>query len=124
VPVILVIQEAEIRRLMVQSQPRQILRPYLEKIHHKKSTGRMAQGVGPEFKPSTKKKKRKKKKNLKKEEEEKEKLTFIMLALQEALGWEAIGQEDLNLRPTLGKNERLDLKITKSKKQLGVGLKW
>jgi hypothetical protein len=36
-PIILATQEAEIRRILVQSQPRQIfMRPYLEKIHHKK----------------------------------------------------------------------------------------
>jgi hypothetical protein len=26
-------------------------RPYLEKTHHKKRAGEVAQGVGPEFKP-------------------------------------------------------------------------
>jgi hypothetical protein len=36
-PVILANQEAEIRRIVVQSQPRQISgRPYLKKTHHKK----------------------------------------------------------------------------------------
>jgi transposase len=36
-PIILVTQEAEIRRIMVQRQPRQIVsRSYLENIHHKK----------------------------------------------------------------------------------------
>jgi hypothetical protein len=36
-PVILATQEAEIRRITVQSQSRQIARrPYLEKSHHKK----------------------------------------------------------------------------------------
>jgi hypothetical protein len=36
-PVIPATQEAEIRRIMIQSQPRQIVvRPYLEKAHHKK----------------------------------------------------------------------------------------
>jgi hypothetical protein len=37
--VILATQEAEIRRIAVQSQPRQIIHeilPYLKKIHHKK----------------------------------------------------------------------------------------
>jgi hypothetical protein len=41
-PVILATQEAEIRRISVQSQ--QFVRPYLEKPF-------TAQGVGPEFKP-------------------------------------------------------------------------
>jgi hypothetical protein len=27
------------------------MRPYLEKTHHKKRTGGVDQGVGPEFKP-------------------------------------------------------------------------
>jgi hypothetical protein len=36
------------------------VRPYLEKTHHKKRTGRVAQGVGPEFKPQYCKKKKKK----------------------------------------------------------------
>jgi hypothetical protein len=35
-PVILATQEAEIRRITVQSQPGQIVRSYLEKPHHKK----------------------------------------------------------------------------------------
>jgi hypothetical protein len=35
-PVILAIQEAEIRRIMVQSHPQQIAKPYLKKTHHKK----------------------------------------------------------------------------------------
>jgi hypothetical protein len=35
-PIILATQDAEIRRTAVQSQPRQIVRPYLEKTHHKK----------------------------------------------------------------------------------------
>jgi hypothetical protein len=36
-PVILATPEAQIWRIMVQSQPRQIVvRPYLEKAHHKK----------------------------------------------------------------------------------------
>jgi hypothetical protein len=36
------------------------MRPCLEKIHHKKSTGEVAQGKGPEFKPKHFKKKKKK----------------------------------------------------------------
>jgi hypothetical protein len=35
------------------SEPAQAIlkKPYLEKNHHKKMTGGVAQGVGPEFKP-------------------------------------------------------------------------
>jgi hypothetical protein len=51
-PVILASQEAEIRRIAVQSQPRQIV---LETPSGKNSTQRrtcgVAQGVGSEFKP-------------------------------------------------------------------------
>jgi hypothetical protein len=43
-------QEAEIRRIAVQSQPGQIMSPYLEKPITKKGAGEAAQGVGPEFK--------------------------------------------------------------------------
>jgi hypothetical protein len=51
-PIILATQEAEIRRIMFQSQPQQIvLRPCLKKTHHEKRAGGVAQGVGPEFKP-------------------------------------------------------------------------
>jgi hypothetical protein len=35
--------------------------PYLKTTHHKKRTGEVAQGVGPEFKPWYSKKKKKKK---------------------------------------------------------------
>jgi hypothetical protein len=35
------------------------MKPYLEKTHHKKSTGGVAQGIGPEFKTSAPHKKRK-----------------------------------------------------------------
>jgi hypothetical protein len=35
------------------------MRPYLEKTHHKKRTGGVAQDVGPEFKPQYSKKKKK-----------------------------------------------------------------
>jgi hypothetical protein len=45
-PVIPATQEAEIRRIAVQSQPRQIVRPSSQK-----RGGGVAQGVGPEFKP-------------------------------------------------------------------------
>jgi hypothetical protein len=52
VAVILPTQEAEIRRIQVQSQPRQIvLETLLKKIHYKKRAGGVAQGgEGPEFK--------------------------------------------------------------------------
>jgi hypothetical protein len=36
------------------------MRPYLEKSHHKKKAGGVAQGVVPEFKPQYHKKKKKK----------------------------------------------------------------
>jgi hypothetical protein len=41
-PVILTTWEVEIRRIMVQSQ---FVRPYLEKTHHKKRFGEVAQAV-------------------------------------------------------------------------------
>jgi hypothetical protein len=51
---------------MDRSKPRQIVwRPYLEKNPSKKRASRVAQGVGPEFNPSTTKKKKKKKKKTK-----------------------------------------------------------
>jgi hypothetical protein len=53
-PVILATQEAEIRRISIQSQPliNKFLRPYLEKKKKsQKSAGRVAQGADPEFKP-------------------------------------------------------------------------
>jgi hypothetical protein len=44
-------QEAEIRRISVQSQPVQIVCKTLSrKTHHKKRADGVAQGVGPEFK--------------------------------------------------------------------------
>jgi hypothetical protein len=52
-PIILAIQEAEIRRITGQSQTRKIVgRPYCKKTHSskKKRSGGGAQGVGPEFK--------------------------------------------------------------------------
>jgi hypothetical protein len=50
-PVIPATQEAEIRRIMVQSQPGQTVpRPYLRKTHHKKRAGGVPHGEGPEFK--------------------------------------------------------------------------
>jgi hypothetical protein len=52
--VILATQEAELRRIVVRSQPWAISSrdPISEKKkHHKKRAGGVAQGVGPEFKP-------------------------------------------------------------------------
>jgi hypothetical protein len=58
--VILAIQEAEIRRIMVRSQPGQIVQETLSRkeTHHKKRADRMAQGIDPEFKPLVQKKKK------------------------------------------------------------------
>jgi hypothetical protein len=50
-PIILATQEAEIRRIKVQSQPGEILRPYLKTSLHKNRSGIVAEGEGPEFKP-------------------------------------------------------------------------
>jgi hypothetical protein len=53
-PVILATQEAEIRRIVVPSQPGQIVhRFYLEKTHHThtQKAGEVAQSVDPVFKP-------------------------------------------------------------------------
>jgi hypothetical protein len=47
-PVIIATQEAEIRRITVGSQPGQIVH---EILSHTKWAGRVAQGIGPEFKP-------------------------------------------------------------------------
>jgi hypothetical protein len=44
-------QEAEIKRMEVQSQPGQIVHETLYQNHHKKNIDGVAQGVGPEFKP-------------------------------------------------------------------------
>jgi hypothetical protein len=58
-PVILATQEAEIKRIAVQSQPRQIVRETLpQKKPSQKGSGRVAQGVGPEFKSYYGKKKK------------------------------------------------------------------
>jgi predicted P-loop ATPase len=58
-PVILATQETEIRRMAVQSQPRQIVHKTLSrKNSSQKRTGGVAQGVGPEFKPQYHKKKK------------------------------------------------------------------
>jgi hypothetical protein len=59
-PIILATQEAEIRRIMVRSQPRQIVCETLsQKTLHKNRAGGVAQGEGPESSPSTEKKKKK-----------------------------------------------------------------
>jgi hypothetical protein len=51
-PVILATQEAEIRRISVQSQLRQIVCKTLsQKTLHKNRVSEVAQGEGPEFKP-------------------------------------------------------------------------
>jgi hypothetical protein len=51
-PVIPATQKAEIRRIMVQSQPRQIVHETLSrKTLHKNRAGGVAQGEGSEFKP-------------------------------------------------------------------------
>jgi hypothetical protein len=59
-PVILATQEAEIRRIMVWTQPEQIVHKTLSRKHPlQKKSGGMAQGVGPELKPQYCKKKKK-----------------------------------------------------------------
>jgi hypothetical protein len=53
-PVTVAIQEPEIRRIMVQSQPGQIVPETLsqkKKPSPRKRAGGVAQGIGPEFKP-------------------------------------------------------------------------
>jgi hypothetical protein len=56
-PVILATHEAEIRRIVVQSQPRQIVCEILSRKNpQKKRAGGMTQSVGPEFKPLQQKK--------------------------------------------------------------------
>jgi hypothetical protein len=45
-------QEAEIRRIVVQSQPREIVHKILsQNTQHKNRADRVAQGIGLEFKP-------------------------------------------------------------------------
>jgi hypothetical protein len=57
-PVTLATQEAKIRKIMVQSQPGQIVCETLSwKYPSQKRAGEMAQGEGPEFKPQYRKKK-------------------------------------------------------------------
>jgi hypothetical protein len=59
-PVILATQEAEIRRITVRSQVRQIVHETLsQKSPSQKRAGGVAQSVGPEFKPQYHKKKKK-----------------------------------------------------------------
>jgi hypothetical protein len=63
--VILPTQEAEIRRITVQSQPGQIICETLSQKNPSQKgggggAGDMAQGIGPEFKPQYHKKKKKK----------------------------------------------------------------
>jgi hypothetical protein len=58
-PVILATQEAEIRRIVFQSQPRQIVCKTLSRKIHKNRAGRAAQSEGPEFNPSITKGKKK-----------------------------------------------------------------
>jgi hypothetical protein len=61
-PVILATQEAEIRRIVVQSHPGQIVCKTLSrKNFHRNRDGKVAQGEGPEFKPHYCKKKKKEK---------------------------------------------------------------
>jgi hypothetical protein len=65
-PVILAIQEAESRRIVVRrSQLGETVHRTLsqKKSHHKKKSWWMAQGVGPEFKPQYQNKKRKERKS-------------------------------------------------------------
>jgi hypothetical protein len=50
-PAILATQGAEIKRIVVQSQPGQKgVNPTLKKLHHKNRSGGVTQGVGTEFK--------------------------------------------------------------------------
>jgi UDP-N-acetylglucosamine:LPS N-acetylglucosamine transferase len=76
-PVILATWEAEIRRITVRSQPRQIVHETLSRKNpSQKRASRVAQGVGLEFKPQyckkRKKEKEERKKERKKEKEKKE----------------------------------------------------
>jgi hypothetical protein len=50
-PVILATQEAEIRRISVRSQPRQIVCDPISKKPFTKMAGGVARDVSPEFKP-------------------------------------------------------------------------
>jgi hypothetical protein len=55
-PAIIATQEAEIRRIVVQSQPKQIVYETLSHKKHKKRAGGVAQDLSPESSSSTKKK--------------------------------------------------------------------
>jgi hypothetical protein len=58
-PTILSTQEVEIRNIKVQNQPGQIVRETLSQENPSQiRAGGVAQGLGPEFKPSTTKKKK------------------------------------------------------------------
>jgi hypothetical protein len=60
-PVIPATLEAEIRRIMVQSQPRQIVHKTLsQKYPTQNRAGGVAQSIGPQFKPQYQKKQNKK----------------------------------------------------------------
>jgi hypothetical protein len=60
-PVILAIQEVEIRRVTIPSQPGQKIQKILSQNNPSQNwTGGVAQGEGPEFKPQYCKKKKKK----------------------------------------------------------------
>jgi hypothetical protein len=69
-PIILATQKAEIRRIVVQSQPRQLVPEILSQKNpsKKKKTGGVAQCVGPEFKPQNYRKERKKERRREKKE--------------------------------------------------------
>jgi hypothetical protein len=56
-------QEAEIRRIMLQIQPGQIV-CLISKSHHKKRADGVTQGVGLEFKPQIPQKRKKRKVNM------------------------------------------------------------
>jgi hypothetical protein len=58
--VILATQEAEIRRIEVQSQPKQIVRPYLKNTHHKKGLVKWLRVYTLSSNPSTTKEKKSK----------------------------------------------------------------
>jgi hypothetical protein len=73
-PVILATQEAEIRRIMVQSQPGQIVHETLSrKYPSQRRAGGVAQGVGPEFKPQYRKQKERERKEKEREGKKKTK---------------------------------------------------
>jgi hypothetical protein len=58
-PLILATHEAEIRKIVVRSQPRQIVHKSLSRERSsQKRAGGVAQGVGPEFKPQYHKKRK------------------------------------------------------------------